>query len=134
MFCHQCGKEMPDGGKFCPECGSSISGTSARSGIEKSLGEFKTLVRPGTGGGEAAGTGGLAVQMLSERYELGEEPTDARMVQVKSPMAFRAAYKDILDDVIVVAAPGAARPDLASLPWQRLPRPIYPLDPELTWP
>ena len=65
---------------------------------------------------------------------LGEEPTDARIVQVKSPMAFRAAYKDILDEVIVVAAPGAANPDLISLPWQRLPRPIYPLDPDATWP
>jgi microcystin degradation protein MlrC len=65
---------------------------------------------------------------------LGEEPADARMVQVKSPMAFRAAYEDILDEVIVVAAPGAANPDLASLPWQYLTRPIYPLDKDLTWP
>jgi microcystin degradation protein MlrC len=65
---------------------------------------------------------------------LGQEPTDARIVQVKSPMAFRAAYADILDEVIVVAAPGAANPDLVSLPWQRLPRPIYPLDPDVTWP
>ena len=49
------------------------------------------------------------------------------MVQVKSPMAFRAAYEGLYDEVIVVAAPGAASPDLVSLPWKRLPRPIYPL-------
>jgi microcystin degradation protein MlrC len=61
---------------------------------------------------------------------LGEEPADARIVQVKSPMAFRAAYAGLYEQVIVVAAPGAANPDLPSLPWQRLPRPIYPLDPE----
>jgi microcystin degradation protein MlrC len=65
---------------------------------------------------------------------LGLEPTDARMVQVKSPMAFRAAYEGIYDEVIVVAAPGAASPDLVSLPWQHLPRPIYPLDLDVTWP
>jgi len=65
---------------------------------------------------------------------VGEEPADARMVQVKSPMVFRAGYAGIFDDVIFVAAPGAANPDLATLPWQRLPRPIYPLDPEMTWP
>lgn len=59
---------------------------------------------------------------------LGQEPTDARIVQVKSPMAFRAAYDDILDEVIIVAAPGAANPDLTSLPWQHLPRPIYPVE------
>lgn len=65
---------------------------------------------------------------------LGEEPRDARIVQVKSPMAFRAAYEGIYDEVIVVAAPGAANPDLASLSWQHLPRPIYPLDPDVSWP
>lgn len=64
---------------------------------------------------------------------LGEEPADARMVQVKSPMAFRAAYDGILGEVIIVRAPGSASPELASLPWQHLTRPIYPLDPETAW-
>jgi microcystin degradation protein MlrC len=64
---------------------------------------------------------------------VGEEPSGACMVLVKSPMAFRAAYEGLYDEVIVVQAPGAADPDLASLPWQHLPRPIYPLDPGLTY-
>jgi microcystin degradation protein MlrC len=64
---------------------------------------------------------------------VGLDPADARMVQVKSPMAFRAAYEGLYDEVIVVAAPGAANPDLVSLPWKRLSRPIYPLDPETRW-
>jgi len=64
---------------------------------------------------------------------VGEEPSAARIVMVKSPMAFRAAYEGLYDEVIVVRAPGAANPDLASLPWQRLPRPIYPLDPEMLY-
>jgi len=61
---------------------------------------------------------------------VGEESSAARIVLVKSPMAFRAAYEGLYDEVIVVQAPGAADPNLASLPWQHLPRPIYPLDPE----
>jgi microcystin degradation protein MlrC len=65
---------------------------------------------------------------------LGLEPADARTVQVKSPMAFRAAYEGLYDEVIVVAAPGAANPDLRSLAWERVPRPIYPLDLDMTWP
>ena len=65
---------------------------------------------------------------------LGEEPSDARIVQVKSPMAFRAAYEGICDEVIIVKAPGAATPALTSLPWHHLRRPIYPLDPEVSWP
>ncbi|MCE5259501.1 MAG: M81 family metallopeptidase [Chloroflexi bacterium] len=59
---------------------------------------------------------------------LGLEPNDARVVQVKSPAAFRAAYKDIADEIIIVDAPGAASPKLTALPWQHLERPIYPLD------
>lgn len=65
---------------------------------------------------------------------LGLEPRDARMVQVKSPMAFRAAYEGIFDEVIVVRAPGAASPELARLPWQHLGRPIYPLDADVAYP
>ena len=26
MFCPKCGKELPDGSKFCPECGASTTG------------------------------------------------------------------------------------------------------------
>jgi len=65
---------------------------------------------------------------------VGEEPADARIVQVKSPMAFRAAYDGVYDEVIIVAAPGAASPQLAALPWQHLPRPMYPFDPATQWP
>jgi microcystin degradation protein MlrC len=64
---------------------------------------------------------------------LGLEPANARMVQVKSPMAFRAAYEGIFDEVIVVSAPGAANPALTSLPWRQIGRPIYPLDPEVVY-
>jgi len=65
---------------------------------------------------------------------VGLEPKDARIVQVKSPRAFRAAYAGIFDEVIVVDAPGAASPRFDRLPWQRLTRPIYPLDEDTVWP
>jgi microcystin degradation protein MlrC len=65
---------------------------------------------------------------------LGEEPADARIVQIKSPMGYRAAYAGLFDEVLVIDAPGASTPDLASLPWQHVPRPIYPLDEETVWP
>ncbi|MHB1296507.1 MAG: M81 family metallopeptidase [Anaerolineae bacterium] len=65
---------------------------------------------------------------------LGLEPTDARIVQVKSPAAFRAAYGGIMDEVIIIRSPGAASPDLPALPWKHIRRPIYPLDPDTQWP
>ena len=65
---------------------------------------------------------------------VGEEPTDARIVQIKSPMAFRAAYDGLFEEVFIIEAPGAASPKLADLPWQHIRRPIYPLDRDTTWP
>lgn len=29
MYCSQCGNKMPDGSRFCPECGVSVDGGSA---------------------------------------------------------------------------------------------------------
>jgi microcystin degradation protein MlrC len=65
---------------------------------------------------------------------VGEEPRAARVVQVKSPAGFRAAYQGIADDVYIIDAPGIASPKLTALDWKHLPRPIYPLDPEVTYP
>ncbi|NLG28651.1 MAG: hypothetical protein GX557_12125, partial [Chloroflexi bacterium] len=65
---------------------------------------------------------------------VGEDPRAARIVQVKSTRAFRAAYEGIYDEVLILDAPGAASPRLAELPWQQIGRPIYPLDPDTRWP
>jgi len=65
---------------------------------------------------------------------LGEEPSDARIVQVKSPTAFRAAYGPLADEIAIIESPGISTPKLASLPWRHLWRPIYPLDPETAYP
>jgi microcystin degradation protein MlrC len=65
---------------------------------------------------------------------LGLEPSDAALVQVKSPAAFRAAYGPLAAETLIMEAPGAASPHLLSLPWQHLGRPLYPLDPDLQWP
>ena len=64
---------------------------------------------------------------------LGEEPTDARIVQVKSPTAFRAAYGPLADEIVIVESPGVSTPKLSSLPWKHLRRPIYPLDLEIVY-
>ncbi len=58
----------------------------------------------------------------------GLEPADAQLVVVKSPNNFRWTYRDIAREWIYVDAPGASTPRLASLPFTRAPRPLYPLD------
>ena len=63
----------------------------------------------------------------------GLEPADARIVQVKSPAAFRAAYEGIMDEVLVIGYRGIASSDFCRLPWERVGRPLYPLDPNTSW-
>jgi microcystin degradation protein MlrC len=61
---------------------------------------------------------------------LGLEPADARMVVVKSPTAYRAAYAGLMADSIIVDAPGAARANIRALESEmgRVQRPIVPFD------
>ncbi|HDN01619.1 MAG TPA: hypothetical protein ENF42_01450, partial [Candidatus Bathyarchaeota archaeon] len=64
---------------------------------------------------------------------VGLEPRDAKIVVVKSPMGFRAAYGPFAKKIIIVHGPGAATPHLQSLDYRRVPRPIFPLDEEVTF-
>ncbi len=54
---------------------------------------------------------------------------------VKSRGHFRAGFDEFFQDaqIIEVDAPGLATPVLARLPYQHLPHPIYPIDPETRW-
>ena len=58
----------------------------------------------------------------------GLEPTDAKIVSIKSPTLFRAAYDEFARRIIYADTPGAASANLRQFPWRRISRPIYPLD------
>jgi microcystin degradation protein MlrC len=53
---------------------------------------------------------------------------EARIVVVKSPAAFRAAYADITQKAYLVDAPGASSANFDSLGFDRIQRPMYPFD------
>ena len=59
----------------------------------------------------------------------GIDPERMKIVVVKSPNGFRAAYGPIAKKMILVDTPGISTPKLRQLPYNRVPRPIYPLDP-----
>ena len=67
--------------------------------------------------------------------ELGLDIGAARSVVVKSRGHFRAAFDlHFADDRIVeVDVPGLTTPVLSRVPWRAVPRPIYPLDPDMQW-
>ena len=58
----------------------------------------------------------------------GLDPSYMKIVAVKSPNGFRAAYEPIAKDMMVVDTPGVSTANLTRLPYKRIPRPLYPFD------
>jgi microcystin degradation protein MlrC len=61
---------------------------------------------------------------------VGLEPLDAQIVIVKSAGQFRSGYSDIATDIILLDSPGMSSDRLETYDFRRVPRPLYPLDPE----
>lgn len=88
--------------------------------------------------------GGIIVVVLSHRYQcadpaffeaFGLDIAAARVVVVKSRGHFRGGFDEFFrhQDVVEVDAPGLTSPVLSRFNWQRLPRPVVPLDENVTW-
>lgn len=58
----------------------------------------------------------------------GIDPVYCKIVVVKSPNGFRAAYESIAKAIFLVDTPGVSTARLDRLEWRRVPRPIFPLD------
>jgi microcystin degradation protein MlrC len=63
----------------------------------------------------------------------GLEPAEAQIVVVKSHIQFRAGYADLAKDIILLDSPGMSSDHLESLPFRRVPRPLFPLDRDFHW-
>ncbi|MDQ3513142.1 MAG: MlrC C-terminal domain-containing protein, partial [Chloroflexota bacterium] len=91
---------------------------------------------------EIGGPGGIELQLTELRGHpadlnyfraFGIEPTERRILVLKSAAHFRAAFEPIATKVIEVDAPGISSPKLDTFDYRELRRPIYPLDPETRW-
>jgi microcystin degradation protein MlrC len=63
----------------------------------------------------------------------GIEPTERRILVLKSAAHYRAAFEPIATEVIEVDAPGISSPRLENFDYKNLRRPVYPLDKEIDW-
>jgi microcystin degradation protein MlrC len=59
--------------------------------------------------------------------QLGVDPTQRKIVVVKSSQHFRAAFEPIAAKVIMVDVPGVVARDITSLPFRKIRRPKWPL-------
>jgi microcystin degradation protein MlrC len=90
-------------------------------------------------GGAALLSAGQVKLMVTERRvwthdpalyrAAGLEPAEAQIVVVKSPNLFRASYEALASRIILVDGPGTSTSNYHRLPFQSIPRPMYPLDP-----
>ena len=63
---------------------------------------------------------------------LGVEPANYKMIVMKTASNFQY-MRDITTTFVRVASPGPTQSDVLSLPWSRIPRPMFPLDALETW-
>jgi microcystin degradation protein MlrC len=66
---------------------------------------------------------------LQQFLAFGIDPRTRKVVAVKSMQHFRAAFEPIVSRVLVCDSGALASPDLTKFTFTRVPRPMYPLDP-----
>jgi microcystin degradation protein MlrC len=86
---------------------------------------------------------GIKVILISLRWQtldpemirfVGIDPLEEKILVVKSTIHYRAAFEPIARDIIEVDAPGLSSSNLDRFAFARVRRPIYPLDPDTTYP
>ncbi len=86
---------------------------------------------------------GVKVILISLRWQtldpemlrfVGIEPTEEKIVVVKSTIHYRAAFEPIAREIVEVDAPGLSSSNLARFDFKRIRRPVFPLDPDATYP
>jgi microcystin degradation protein MlrC len=87
---------------------------------------------------------GVRVAVVTQRRQLcepqmveclGVDLREVRSLVVKSRGHFRGGFDDIWppERIVEVDAPGLTTVVMSRVPWREVPRPIYPLDPEMDW-
>lgn len=65
---------------------------------------------------------------LGQLHSQGLRPENFRIIGVKSAVAHRQAYRQVVVASFLVRTPGPCPNDLSTLPYRRLKRPIFPID------
>jgi microcystin degradation protein MlrC len=65
--------------------------------------------------------------------DVGLEPAEAKLVQVKSPTGFRFHYEDMAKDIFVMDGRGASDSNFSRLPFRKRRNPLYPFDDVKDW-
>lgn len=85
----------------------------------------------------------VKIVLISHRWQtldpemirfVGLDPLEHKILVVKSTIHYRAAFEPLAREIVEVDAPGLSSSNLERFDFKRLRRPIFPLDPETTYP
>lgn len=129
------------GGKIGPASGTPIDATVTVTALKRDCWQSFGPTQVPLGDCAAVKAGGVEVVLISNRTQalglelfrnLHIEPTERKLVVVKSTNHFMAAFGPIAKKVIYVDADGPLSRDYRHISYTKVQRPIWPLDAETT--
>ncbi|MSR83077.1 MAG: M81 family peptidase [Candidatus Latescibacteria bacterium] len=125
------------GGKIGPASGMPVDALVRVTGLARNCRQTFGPTQVGLGDCACVVVGGVEVVLITNRTQalglelfrnVGVEPTQRKLVVVKSTNHFMAAFGPIAQRVIYIDADGPIPRDYRKIPYTRLQRPIWPLD------
>jgi microcystin degradation protein MlrC len=125
------------GGKIGPTSGQPVDAIVTVTALKRDCWQSFGPTQVPLGDCAAIRLGGIAVVLISNRTQalglelfrnLDIEPTDCKLVVVKSTNHFMAAFGPIAQKVIYVDSDGPLSRDYRKIPYTKVQRPIWPLD------
>jgi microcystin degradation protein MlrC len=129
------------GGKIGPTSGMPIDAEVTVTGVKRNCWQSFGPTQVPLGDCAAIRVGGIDVVLISNRTQalglelfrnLGIEPTERKLIVVKSTNHFMAAFGPIARKVIYVDSDGPLSRDYRKIPYTKIQRPIWPLDEQTT--
>jgi microcystin degradation protein MlrC len=128
------------GGKFDPNSGPPFDADAEVRFLKKdAYQDHINDERIGIGDAAVVRVEGIDILLTTQRTNLyslslltlhGITFDDKQVVAIKNLYKHKDLFIDITRKQLFVATPGTSNPDWAALPFRRLPRPIWPLDPD----
>ena len=129
------------GGKTGPTSGQPVDADVTVTGLARDCQQSFGPTQVKLGDCACVKIGGVEVVLISNRTQalglelfrnVGVEPTERKLLVVKSTNHFHAAFGPIAEKVLYVDSDGPLSRDYTRIPYTRVQRPIWPLDAETT--
>jgi microcystin degradation protein MlrC len=127
------------GGKIGPASGQPVDAAVTVTGLARDCGQSFGPTQVKLGDCACVRVGGVEVVLISNRTQalglelfrnVGVEPTEKKLLVVKSTNHFMAAFGPIAKKVLYIDSDGPIPRDYRRIPYTKVQRPIWPLDEE----